>query len=235
MKSNEYIKKGVVKFTREKQKKAKVLSKIIEVAAIIARVCCYIALGFVALFAIILPMAIKNVEIKDNEIIISENNIVKFEENDDKLIIKINESVVAEETNKETISSIKELLRDKTIINIGYIELCLVFVVAILVLAVFFLSNFIKLFRNINKCDTPFTLENVEYIRKMAYFMIALIVVPIFTSSIIELITLSRVSINFSFFNIMEILCMFVLAYIFEYGYEIQQDSKGKMYGKELE
>ena len=31
----------------------------------------------------------------------------------------------------------------------------------------------------------------------------------------------------------MEILFMFVLAYIFEYGYEIQLDSKGKMYGQE--
>ena len=234
MKSNEDIKKSIVKFTGDKQKKIKVLSRIIEVVSTIAKVCCYIALGFVALFAIILPMAIKNVEIKDNEITISENNMVKFEENDDKLTIKINESVVAEETNKDTIDSIKELLHNKKIINIGYIELCLAFVVAILVLAVFFLKHLVKLFRNINKCDTPFTLENVGHIRKMAYFMIALIVVPAFAGSIVELVTLSRVSINFDFFNIMEILCMFVLAYIFEYGYEIQQDSKGKMYGKEI-
>ena len=112
MKSNEDIKKSIVKFTGDKQKKIKVLSRIIEVVSTIAKVCCYIALGFVALFAIILPMAIKNVEIKDNEITISENNMVKFEENDDKLTIKINESVVAEETNKDTIDSIKELLHN---------------------------------------------------------------------------------------------------------------------------
>ena len=31
----------------------------------------------------------------------------------------------------------------------------------------------------------------------------------------------------------MEVLFMFVLAYIFEYGYEIQKDSQGKIYGDE--
>ena len=33
-------------------------------------------------------------------------------------------------------------------------------------------------------------------------------------------------------FNFIEILFLFAMAYIFEYGYEIQLDSKGKMYGE---
>ena len=35
--------------------------------------------------------------------------------------------------------------------------------------------------------------------------------------------------------SILEILIIFSMSYIFEYGYEIQKDSKGKMYGNENE
>ena len=42
---------------------------------------------------------------------------------------------------------------------------------------------------------------------------------------------------DFSFgletFDIVEIIFLYVVSYIFEYGYEIQKDSKGRMYGDE--
>lgn len=33
--------------------------------------------------------------------------------------------------------------------------------------------------------------------------------------------------------NVLEILIIFSMSYIFEYGYEIQKDSRGKMYSEE--
>ena len=36
---------------------------------------------------------------------------------------------------------------------------------------------------------------------------------------------------NLNLANLTEILCLFVIAYIFEYGYEIQKDSKKRLYG----
>ena len=36
-------------------------------------------------------------------------------------------------------------------------------------------------------------------------------------------------------FDVVQILFLFGIAYIFEYGYELQLDSKGKMYGNENE
>ncbi len=42
-------------------------------------------------------------------------------------------------------------------------------------------------------------------------------------------------NIEFELFNLIEILFLFSIAYIFQYGYEIQLDSKGKMYGNEFE
>ena len=37
----------------------------------------------------------------------------------------------------------------------------------------------------------------------------------------------------FEIMNILEILIIFSMSYIFEYGYEIQKDSKGKIYSEE--
>ena len=38
---------------------------------------------------------------------------------------------------------------------------------------------------------------------------------------------------NLEISNILEILFLFAISYVFEYGYEIQKDSNGKIYGDE--
>ena len=96
---------------------------------------------------------------------------------------------------------------------------------------IIFLKHLEDLFKNINEGDTPFTLDNVKHIKKMAYLMISLIIIPSFSGIIFELVLKSDLDVDFEMFNLFEILFLVVLAYIFEYGYEIQLDSKGKMYG----
>lgn len=89
-----------------------------------------------------------------------------------------------------------------------------------------------KLFNNINNGDTPFTLENVGYIKKMAYLMIVVTILPDIIGIIFEAILKTDLNIGFELFSLVEILFLFSIAYIFQYGYEIQLDSKGKMYGE---
>ena len=97
------------------------------------------------------------------------------------------------------------------------------------------LKHLEKLFENINKGDTPFTLENVNHIKKMSYFMIACIIISGIGEGILESAVRSEFSFGLEMFDIVEILFLYVLSYIFEYGYEIQKDSNGKMYGEENE
>lgn len=227
---------AVVRLEEEKQRKLKTLTKIIEVIAKIGKVFCYIILGFLAVFAIAIPVIIKNVEIKDNEIFYANESIIKVEESENKLIIKMGDSIVAEETNAEAIQEIKDFLansKDSKLLNTTYLELCLAVMVSAVVLSVFFLKHLALLARNIHDEDTPFTLDNVIHIRKMAYFMIAIIVVPAIISGIADAIVKTKAHFDFNFFNITEILCAFAVAHIFEYGYKLQQDSKGKIYGNE--
>ena len=116
---------------------------------------------------------------------------------------------------------------------IGYVECAIIVLVISLFLLISMLKKVEKLFNNINNGDTPFTLENVEHIKKIAYIMIALIILPNVTGAIFELILRQDLNVSFEAFNLVEILILFVISYIFEYGYEIQLDSKGRMYGED--
>ena len=87
-----------------------------------------------------------------------------------------------------------------------------------------------KLFTNIHDGSTPFTLENVEHMKKMAYYMIAAIILSTVGSAIIEIAFNDSAVMEFNLFNIVEIIFIYAMSYVFEYGYHIQKDSKGIMY-----
>lgn len=94
------------------------------------------------------------------------------------------------------------------------------------------LSRLEKLFININEGDTPFTLENVKYIKEMAKLIIIALILPNAGGITFEKILVTDLGVDFELFDIVQILFLFGTSYIFEYGYELQQDTKAKMYGE---
>ncbi len=234
---DEEIKMNVVKFKNEKQKKVKVLSKIVAVISKIGWICSIVGISLVVLSAILLPIALKNIEMDDNKITYNDE-VIEIADEDNKLVLKHNNVIFAEESDQQTVALIKDVIEhnqnNKTLL-IVYSEAGLITLISYLVLLLFMFKRLEKLFNNINMGDTPFTLENVEHIKKIAYLMIALIIFPNLCEIIFELILKQDLNISFELFNVIEILILFVISYIFEYGYEIQLDSKGKMYGDENE
>ena len=234
---DEEVKMSVVKFKSEKQKKVRVLSKIIAVIAKIGWICSIVGIGLITIVAIALPIVLKNVEVKDNKII-SNNNLVEITDDGNKLILKHNNIVLATESNSQSIFIMKDLINtysNNKGLLIGYGETALITLIICLVLSILMFKKLECLFNNINKGDTPFTLENVEHIKRIAYLMIALIILPNVCGTIFEILLNKDLNISFELFNVVEILIIFVISYIFEYGDEIQLDSKGKMYGDENE
>lgn len=230
---DEEVKMSVVKFKQEKQKKVKVLSKIIAVISRIGWIASIVGIVLIAITAIAMPIALKNIEIEDNKITVN-NSIVEIVDEDDELILKHNNIIIASEKDKESISTIKTFLNNninKKGMIIAYCEAAFISIIVCLVLSILMFKRLEKLFNNINNGDTPFTLENVEHIKRIAYIMIALIIIPNLVGSIFEIILNQDLDVSFEVFNVVEILILFVISYIFEYGYEIQLDSKGKMYG----
>ena len=87
-----------------------------------------------------------------------------------------------------------------------------------------------KLFQNINQGRTPFTHENVMHLKTVAILMIFMIVLPNFCGFLFEFFLQMDLGVDYEMFDLIEILFLFSMIYIFQYGLEIQRDSNGIMY-----
>ncbi len=237
---DEDIKMSVVKFKEEKQKKIKGISKAIYVLARIGKIAVTIAIPIIVFLLIVTPIFISHIELKDNTIVFKESRIddkitITEEKSNDgiTLQLKANGILIANATNQDTILQMKNVLGNNSKGQIiAFLELGYTCLTICLVLYRMTLSRLEKLFININEGDTPFTLENVKYIKEMAKLMIIALILPSGGGIIFEKILGADLGVDFELFDVIQILFLFGISYILEYGYEIQQDTKAKMYGE---
>ena len=192
----------------------------------------YVGITGMIIAMITVPLILNKVELKDNNLYF-DNKIVQIEENNDNLIIKIDDKEISNSKSAEQVNKVKEVMQNnsKTKIIITTL-LSSALITSVMVLASIIFKKANKLFRNLHDGDTPFTRENVNTIKKIAYFTIAIIIIQSLANLSMEMLS-KQVNLDINMTNIFEILLLFALSYIFEYGYEIQLDSKGKIYGEE--
>jgi len=230
------VKMNVVKFKREQQTKMKGLSKAISIIARIGKMVCLICIPIIIISMIFVGITIKDVDIVDNEIRIANDSILSIVDEEDKLTLKLKEMILADTSEPSEIATMKEVLSNNSRVSVLiFIESAFLVLGITLYLGSILLKSLEKLFDNIHNGDTPFTLENVGYIKKMAYLMIVIVLLPSFGGGLFEVLLKMDLDVDFELFSLVEILFLFSIAYVFQYGYEIQLDSKGKMYGKENE
>lgn len=237
---DEDIKMSVVKFKEEKQKKIKGISQAIYILSRIGKIVITIAIPIIVFLLIVTPIFISNIELKDNTIVLKgariDDKITITEEKSNDgvtLQLKVNGLLIADERNQDTILQMKSVLENNSkYVIIGYIEVGFLVLMINLFLYRMTLNRLEKLFVNINQGDTPFTLENVKYIKDMAKFMIFALILPNIGGVIFEKLLLMDLDVGFELFDVVQILFLFGISYIFEYGYELQQDTKAKMYGE---
>lgn len=232
---DEEIKMSVVKFKAEKQKKMKGISKAIYVTARIGKIAIVLSAIILAVLLIALPIIANGIEI-------TENNISFYGENYNYEIDEKNIIVTEEKTGKstsiyvDTDSDLQEYYnsRSKTFLIVST-EVIGISLIAFLGITFIILRNIEKLFINIHNEDTPFTLENVKYIRKIAMFLIIAIIAPTVCGVLFQAFAEVDMNVGIELMDLILVLIIFSMAYIFEYGYELQLDSRGKMYGNEDE
>lgn len=232
---DEEIKMKVVKFKKEKQQKMKGISKAIYVMARIAKIIMWIPIITVALLVLMIPMIASGINMTDTKIeLFGENYIYQI---DDQVI-----SVVEEKTGKSTeffVDTDSNLYEYFTSHSKAYYivtaEMIGISLLAFLGITFFIFKYIEKLFVNIHNDDTPFTLENVGYIRKIALFLIIAILAPTVLGVLFQAILKVDMNVGIELMDLVLVLIIFSLAYIFEYGYEIQLDSNGAMYGEKKE
>ena len=228
---DEEIVMKVVKFNEEKQKQVKTLSNVIGLIGKIGGIVLKVAIAFIILAMVLVPYVVNNVEVGSNEITFKTDNIKVIDQ--DKL--EIHDIIIADIDADISQSEFIEIFNTHSNAEIiGYAETALVFLLISIVLVIFVLGYVEKLFNNIKNNNTPFTLDNVHYIKRISYLMIALIILTPLSGVFVNLIFgMTEVESPFELMGILEILIIFSMSYIFEYGYEIQKDSKGIIYGEE--
>lgn len=231
-------KKNIVKLQNEEQRKIKGLSKAVSVMAKIGSIACKIALPVIILIMIATPFVLKNIEVKNNELIWSNNNSKFHIVNDgNKVTLKYNDDIIIASEDAEIVNTkYMELLNNNPkYLVIGYIEVGFLALCVTLVLMIYIFTYLEKLFVNIHQGDTPFTLENAGYIRKIAWLMIVVTILPNVGGAIFSLLLDSNIGVDFEMFDLVQILFLFSMVYIFKYGYQIQLESSGRMYGENHE
>ena len=217
---NDEVKKEVVSLKKEESKKMKILSKIISIISKIGRIMCYISMSFVIITLIVSPIIIKNVSVSDKSIVLNANKTnISLIEKEDKVILKYGNIGIAG-VSKDVIDAkvIDVLENNSKVMVISYVETGFFILLITLVLISIILGCLENLFKNINKGETPFTLENVHLIKKMAWTMIVIILISNIGGVVFEILLKSNLDVTFEMFDLVEILFLFSLSYIFEYG-----------------
>jgi len=230
---DEEVKMSIVKLKKEKQKQMKGISKVLSLVGKITSIVLRVALGFLVLAMILVPFGFQFLDIKDGHLTTKDKKIqiVEVGKNTE---IRIGDHVVAADMKAKDINTMAMAIDQfgETGVVI-LLELGMIFLGAFIIVLIKSLEHLELLFKNINEGDTPFTLDNVDHIKKMAYLMITCIILSSIGQTILNIPLRGQVNLELNILNIIEILFLYSMSIVFEYGHEIQLDSKGKMYDEE--
>ena len=209
------VKMSVVKFNKEKQNKLKIVSKTISIFSKILQVITIIISAVMIMSMLFIPSVINNTNVDNGSIIVADKNVMEF--NLDQM------------TTNTIVNVFEEHSKLEIILYTEIIMICLTISVMIISFAMLYLA---KLFDSISKGDTPFTLENLKNIKRVAILFISYLIFPDVSVTLFQWITKIDMNIDYEITKIFYVLIIICIYYIFDYGHQIQLDSKGKIYGE---
>lgn len=209
------VKMSVVKFNKEKQNKLKIVSKTISIFSKMLQVITIIISAVMIMSMLFIPSVINNTNVDNGSIIVADKNVMEF--NLDQM------------TTNTIVNVFEEHSKLEIILYTEIIMICLTISVMIISFAMLYLA---KLFDSISKGDTPFTLENLKNIKRVAVLFISYLIFPDVSGTLFQWITKIDMNIDYEITKIFYVLIIICIYYIFDYGHQIQLDSKGKIYGK---
>lgn len=226
------VKEHVAKLSQEKQTKMKHLSKLIFILARVLKIVSSFAAVLLCVFFLAIPFVSQNVKVSENEIFIFQER-VEYKIRGDEILLSDShgETILQDYNEVYPFKLVLKVLENHSMASLViFTEIALFVLIFTLVFLYFTFAHLEKLFVNFYHEETPFTLENVSHIKKMAWYMIVTILVPSISGSFCEFVFDLNLNIGFELTDFIYILFLYSMSYIFLYGYEIQRDSKGRFY-----
>ena len=236
-KEKKVVKKETKKTTKAKEKASlnkndqntlKILSKVVSIIAKIVKVIAMVALPFIFISLIIIPLVFNKMEVN--------GNIIKFDDarfvlKDDYVTVSIADKTYLLADNINNIDRIVNYLNNSSLNKLVLgIELVLFFAGAILTVNVYLFKYMEELFKNIYTNETPFIDENCGYIRKIGRIMIATFALCLAANIVLAFFEESIINKGFTSYGIISIIVVYIIYYIFTYATNMQKINKTTIY-----
>lgn len=220
------------KITDKQKKYLIIINKVLAVLAKIAKIFVMIAIPFVVITMITFVVLVNKIDISKNQIKMDDIGFVlNIDKNNNNLVVRFNDYGVQTITSTEIVDNVQNVINNHSKTELLVLtEVGMIIIIVDLVLMIMILNSLEKLFKNLFKKDTPFIMENVLFIKKAAYLMITTILLTWIAGIIFELILGLDLNVSLEISNIIEVLFLFSIAYIFQYGCQIQAESQTRLY-----
>ena len=223
------IKESIVKLKTKKQQRLKKISQVISNISKTLKILTLIAVMIILVLMFASPFILEKVEINENEIIFIDDHVGYDETKDNYYDYYTKTPIQFEKGTYE--AQFINLFKDYSHIElIAGAEFMLVLFLIYMIVFYWLSETMQYLFKNIALEKTPFTLINMTYIRHITKYLFIMFICYSCIKLCIELFVFQRIILSIDIMQIIYILCLVCLSYIFEYGYEIQLDSHGVIY-----
>lgn len=221
---------AAVKMDDKKQNTMRVLSKILYLVGKISKILVRVGAGCLIFGMLVMPFAINAIDVKDGKIYLKDEYAKIITESSKTNVNFVNDKMVISVNDKEADNFIKMYNSYSKTTIIIVLEISLALLVGLLIILSLALDRLDKLFKNIYDGDT-FTLDNVRHLRMMANFMVVCLLINMVLSVIGDILMNSK-TYSIAGTNIIEIIFIYALSYVFEYGCELQKSNKTKKLSK---
>lgn len=230
----------VIHFEEDKQKKLKLASKFLYIMTKISQV--LVVIGIVGMFIamICVPIFTSNIKVKNkgsdmNTIELFDTKVNYTREKEKVTFYEVedieNKVEIKNKKDVEAVNKVFDYLEKNDLSKLTiFVEIIFVLATVSLFILYIILKNAYLLFKNINKEYSPFILENIEILKKITKLLIYSLVVSLIIELVVTIVIGTDYSLNLSFTNIIEIVIVYGLSLIFEYGNKLQNATKGKIY-----
>ena len=206
------------------------LSKFFKVLTTIVMWLMIVATAMIAISAVVIAIAMRNVDIKDGIVKVMNEEILKVETNESLLIITSEGKDIYTLTLDETDLQTANLLIEKTTSKNATFIIELVMAIGLIdsILMIMICTKIKNILQDIIEKQTPFVKNTPQNLKFVAILYSSIMVLDIIFTMVFSIITKTSINIDIPISGIISVIFILYLGYISTYGYNLESPKKGK-------
>lgn len=206
------------------------LSKLFKYLNVIIMWLMIVVSAMIAISAVVIAVAMRNVDINNGEVKVMSETILKFETNKNELIISTEDknfySITLDETDLQTANHLIEKTTSKNAVLV--IELIMAIGLIDSILMIIICTKIKNVLQDIIEKQTPFVEKTSQNLNYVAILYSSIMALDILFTIIFSIITKTNIDIDIPVSGIISVVFILYLGYISTYGYNLETSKKGE-------